>query len=103
MFFGNDLVSNTSGIINLGGIGWTNFTTTLRWNKVYNDKLFSNTVLYTGAYNYRLFAGTNSWSSVVGNVSLKSDYTYYSTPRSTYNFGVELHSYYFNPGSLSSG
>ncbi len=102
LFFGNDLVSNTSGIINLGGIGWTNFTSTLRWNKVYNDKLFSNTVLYTGAYNYRLFAGTNSWSSVVGNVSLKSDYTYYSSPRSTYNFGVELHSYFFNPGSLNS-
>lgn len=103
VFFGNDLVSNTSGIINLGGIGWTNFTSTLRWNKVYNDKLFSNTVLYTGAYNYRLFAGTNRWNSVVGNLSLKSDYTYYRGPKSTYNFGVELHSYFFNPGALNAG
>ena len=101
LFFGNDLVANTSGTFNLGGIGWTNFTSTLRWNKVYNDKLFSNTVLYTGAYNYRLFVGNNQWSSVVGNLSLKSDYTYFKSPRATYNFGLELHSYYFNPGSLN--
>ncbi len=100
LFFGNDQVSNKAGIFTLGGIGWSNFTSTLRWNKVYNDKWFSNTVLYTGAYNYRLFAGNNQWRSVVGNLSLKSDYTYYQSPKANYNFGLELHSYYFDPGSI---
>lgn len=100
MFFGNDIVSQNANFITLGGIGWNNFTSTLRWNKVYNDKLFSNTVLYTGAYNYRLFVGNNTWKSVVGNLSLKSDYTYFRSPKATYNFGVELHSYHFNPGEL---
>jgi hypothetical protein len=100
LFFGNDLLSNNRGFLNLGGINWTNFTSTFRWNKVYSDKLFSNTVLYTGAYNYKLFIGNNKWNSVVGNLSLKSDYTYYKSPKATYKFGVELHSYYFNPGAL---
>lgn len=100
LFFGNDMVSNNAGLFSLGGIGWSNFTSTLRWNKVYNDKWFSNTVLYTGAYNYRLFAGNNQWRSVVGNLSLKSDFTYYHSPKANYNFGLELHSYYFDPGSI---
>lgn len=97
VFRGTDVFGNT----NLeSGISWGNFAATLRWNHIINPKLFSNTILYTGNYQYELFSGNNKWHSGIAKLSLKSDFTYYPTPKLTGRFGAELHGYYFNPGQV---
>ncbi len=98
---GVDALSNQTESVS--GINWANVATTLRWNHVFSPKLFSNTTIYSGAYNYRLFFNDNAWESGIGTVSLKSDFTHFVNPRVESRFGLELSGYGFNPGKLSSG
>ncbi len=86
-----------------GGIAWGNFTSTLRWNHLFNAKLFSNTTLYTGVYNYRLSWLGNEWQSGIGQLNIKSDFTYYVNPNLVAKFGLEFGGFAFNPGALSDG
>ncbi|HMQ46738.1 MAG TPA: TonB-dependent receptor [Saprospiraceae bacterium] len=84
------------------GINWGNLALTLRWNYLFNPKLFSNTILSSSSYLYELKGGGNKWSSGIANITLKTNFTYYISDRWTSHFGAELHGYYFNPGQVST-
>lgn len=86
----------------VAGIRWGNFASTLRWNHIFGPKLFSNTTIYTGSYDYRLFSPPNSWRSSLGTLSLKSDFTHYANARLTARFGLESQGYFINPGSVTT-
>jgi hypothetical protein len=49
-YFGNDHF----GFNNVMGFDWGNKTTTLRWNHIFSNKLFSNTSLIYSDYNYHV-------------------------------------------------
>ncbi len=83
-------------------INWGNVAMTLRWNHIFGPKLFSNTIIYTGSYNYNLSFSQNSWTSAIGTLSLKTDFTHYTSPVFKSKFGLELQNYYFNPGRIST-
>ncbi len=83
------------------GIRWGNFTSTIRWNHLFGPRLFSNTTLYTGSFDYRLFSNPNIWRSSLGNLSLKSDFTHYASSKFTSQFGFEVQAYFINPGSVT--
>ena len=100
VFNGGDRLTNSNPVNELSGLGWNNFAASIRWNHIFNPKLFSNTILYTGNYRYNLYSGNNSWLSGIGKLSLKSDFTYFSSPKLTTKFGVELHAFNFNPGQI---
>lgn len=83
---------------------WQNFASTLRWNHLFSERLFSNTMLYTSYYDYYLFTSVENnqyWNSLIGNISLKSDYTFYANTKNTIKFGAAINSHYFNPGNLN--
>ncbi len=84
------------------GIRWGNFAATFRWNHIFGPKLFSNTTIYTGSYDYRLFSPPNSWRSSLGTLSLKSDFTHYANARLTSKFGFESQGYFINPGGVTT-
>jgi len=88
---------------NNSGIEWANVSASLRWNHLFGPRLFSNTVLHTGNYAFRLDFGGNSWNSRISSLTLKSDFTYYINPLRQVRFGGELTGYGFNPGSISQG
>jgi len=98
---GQDLLSNTAA--NGAGMQWNNFAMTLRWNHIFNAKLFSNTILYTGNYQYKLSAPQDVWHSGIGKLSLKSDFTYFNSANLKTKFGLELHGFAFNPGKILVG
>ena len=101
---GWDFLSSTGDLSENGaGIQWNNFAATVRWNHIFNPKLFSNTILYTGNYQYKLSSTQDVWHSGIGKLSLKSDFTYYNNASLTTKFGVELQSYAFNPGKILVG
>ena len=104
------LINARDALANLGtvtgdraGIQWNNFAMTFRWNHIFGAKLFSNTTLYTGNYQYKLSSTEDVWHSGIGNVSLKSDYTWFNSAHITTKFGVEFHGYAFNPGKILVG
>ena len=84
---------------------WGNKTGTLRWNHIYNQKLFSNTSLIFSDYSYKIKITEGSQklvlSSLIRDFNLKQDFTYYKNDRSTLEFGGNIIYHKFLPGSLS--
>jgi len=88
------------------GINWQNSTTTLRWNHLYSDRLFSNLTLLGSRYDYYLntnIENNDYWNSHIDNVSLKYDFTWYAKPNNTMRFGMLSALHFHNPGNLYHG
>lgn len=78
---------------------WGNLLAALRWNHLFSSKLFSNTTLslteykYRNLYNYEYQTDTlqkeikSKITSGIIDASLKSDFTYYLSPRYEMRFG----------------
>ena len=103
-YYGADVLSNINTELTHFGINWRNFTSTLRWNHIYSEKLFSNTTLYSSFYNYNLSLAEierYKWNSTITNFTLKTDFTYYLRPEHSLRFGASLNAHRFNPGNIN--
>ena len=100
-FYGKDNFTNQR-INETGGIRWYNFTSTLRWNHIYNSRLFSNLTLYTSTYNYNLLADATIWESEINNVTINYDFSYFINPETSLRFGINQTFHDFNPGNLTA-
>jgi hypothetical protein len=85
----------------LSNIKTGNFAATLRWNRTLGAKLFTNTTLYTGNYSYVSRFTPNVWSSALGTLSLKSDFTHFASAAYQAKFGVEVQGYFNSPGGIT--
>jgi hypothetical protein len=86
------------------GISWNNLVGTLRWNHVFNNRLFSNTTVNYSIYNYYLFISKQQddyWNSSISNLTAKTDFTWYLNPNNTLKAGLEVSSHLSNPGNVT--
>lgn len=86
------------------GIEWTNRTTTLRWNHIFNKRLFLNTTIAGGVYDYFLHTDLSTqtkWNSHLSNATLKTDFSYFKNPQEEITFGLSLGGYNFGPGNVT--
>jgi len=91
---------------NYFGFDWGNFTTTLRWNHLFNEKLFLNTSFIYSNYNY-VFEVVNEGiefdlTSSIRDWNLKADFQYYLKPGNNMFFGFKSNYHHFLPGEVSS-
>ncbi|MBS1634294.1 MAG: TonB-dependent receptor [Bacteroidetes bacterium] len=83
---------------------WGNTTASLRWNHIFNTKMFMNLTTFYSNYDYELgFSddGTGQkfeWRSNIINYSLKPDFIYYLNSRNTIRFGAQAIMFNFSPG-----
>ncbi|MEO1652240.1 MAG: TonB-dependent receptor [Bacteroidota bacterium] len=81
---------------------WGNATATFRWNKVFNEKLFSNLTFFYSNYDYELGFGDGEdsfdWQSRIINYSVKADFDYFLNPKNNIRFGGQIIFYKFVPG-----
>ncbi len=72
-------------------IPWGNSTATLRWNHVFNRRLFSNTTLVYNDYKFKFSAQQENFeiglSSGIRDGSAKIDFDYYPLPNHKLKFG----------------
>ncbi len=104
IFNGSDFFTNNTQSNIYGAIAWRNFASTLRWNHLFSDKLFSNLTVFTSAYNYFLYTSVQEdryWNSRISNLNFKYDLTFFKSPESTTKFGANFNIYGFNPGNLN--
>lgn len=97
-YFGRDVFLLNESFANTYG----NATLNLRWNHVYNDKIFSNLSLIYSNYYYGLtldFIGFN-WDSGIKNYNLKYDFKHYISNNFKLNYGFNSTYYNFNPGTI---
>ncbi len=88
------------------GFNWGNKTSTLRWNHLFNDRLFSNFTLYYSNYDYELKFGddedTFDWNARIINLSAKPEFSYYINPNNLIRFGGQSIFYEFQPANAVS-
>lgn len=81
---------------------WGNKTTSLRWNHLFNSKIFSNLTLVYSDYSYSLGVPSGSfafeWESHIYNYNVNYDFTVFATPKNTLKFGMNSTYYRFLPG-----
>ncbi len=98
-YYGKDNLTNEANNES-GGIRWSNFASTLRWNHIYNQRLFSNLTIFGSSYNYTLLTKDVQWLSEIGSFNINFDFSYYVKPGRTFKFGLNQSFYTFNPGNL---
>ena len=105
-YFGRDVFNFVNGRQSLKvNIPWGNATGTLRWNHVFNKKLFANTTLVYNDYNFTFNGLQNNFeiklASGIRDVSLKQDFDLYPASNHKLKFGW-LYTYHrFKPSVVS--
>ncbi|MEQ8903691.1 TonB-dependent receptor [Ekhidna sp.] len=84
------------------GFSWGNRTSTVRWNHLFNDRLFSNFTFFFSDYEYELAFGDNprdrfEWNSDINTLALKPSFTYFIDQKNELTFGGEFYNYVFEP------
>lgn len=101
-YFGKDEL----GFSDKFGFNWGNTTATVRWNHIFNDRLFSNTSFIYSDFNYNVGVNGNSGdfdiASKIGNWNLKQDFSFYPSNRSTIRFGANALNQTIRPASLDA-
>lgn len=86
-------------------IDWGNATATVRWNHVFNKKLFSNTTLVYNDYHFNLNGAQNDFninlSSGIRDLTAKTDFDYYISPEHKLKFGALFTHHTFLPNIVS--
>jgi len=93
------------GFAGIAGFGWGNTTTTVRWNHIFNQKLFLNTSVIYSRYNYQIdfnLAKNLNFQRLnyIDDISIKQDYTFYINPKNTLRFGFWDTYHTFLPGRI---
>ncbi len=105
-YFGRDVFDFKNGRQSLNvTIPWGNATGTLRWNHVFNNKLFANTTVVYNDYNFSFTGAQNNFkvklASGIRDVSLKQDFDFYPYAKQKIKFGL-LYTYHrFTPSVVS--
>ncbi|MEC3906277.1 TonB-dependent receptor [Tamlana sp. 2201CG12-4] len=97
-YFGRDKFDLSNIVENEYG----NASGNLRWNHVFNDKLFSNLSLIYSKYDYRfvLSFAELDWIADIKNYNLKYDFGYYVNDKLKIDFGVSGIFHNLNPGEV---
>jgi hypothetical protein len=106
-YFGRDILNFTDNISEFKlGINWGNATGVMRWNHLFNDKLFMNVSAILSEYKFsfaaqqsgfeiKLFSGIKDWNG-------KVDFSYYPAIRHEIKFGVNYIFHTLTPTSVSA-
>jgi TonB dependent receptor/CarboxypepD_reg-like domain/TonB-dependent Receptor Plug Domain len=105
-YFGRDVFDFANGRQSLKvNIPWGNATGTLRWNHIFNKRLFGNTTAVYNDYNFTFKAAQNNFelklASGIKDVSIKQDFDLYPFTGHKIKFGG-LYTYHrFTPSVVS--
>ncbi|MEO7120388.1 MAG: TonB-dependent receptor, partial [Ginsengibacter sp.] len=105
-YFGKDKFDFVNGQQSLKvHIPWGNATGTLRYNHVFNNRLFSNTTLVYNDYNFNFGANQNSFQinlfSGIKDLNVKEDFDLYSFKNHKIKFGAIYTYHTFTPNVVS--
>jgi len=121
-YFGNDALKlrqetqRTSGVIKEKGLlGWGNATGTIRWNHLFNQKLFMNATLSLTDFKFLLSndlerrradtlvsSSLTEFSSSIRDYTLKADFDYFPNNAHNLKFGALLTNHRFKPRAFLS-
>jgi len=105
-YFGKDKFGFDDGLFNFS-FDWGNKTGTLRWNHIFNNKLFLNTTAIYSDYTYEINNRLNEFkinlSSQVKDLNFKMDFDYFYNDKHTIKFGFQSVYHTLRPGGFNGG
>ena len=106
-YFGRDVFNFNQGEDGFRTkVPWGNATTSIRWNHLFNDKLFMNTSLIFSDYDFSFEIGQSDFElklfSGITDYNAKLDFSYYPTIRHNVKFGANYIFHEFTPSSASA-
>lgn len=105
-YFGRDVFGFDGDFFDFD-FDWGNATGTVRWNHVFNPKLFANTTFTYSDYQYNIKNKVTGFSFEVGSnirdANLKSDFYLALNNAHTLRFGANLTRHQFSVGRLQAG
>ena len=99
-YYGRDVFSMGDNF----GINWGNITQTLRYNRIWNDKLFSNTSFVYSNFDFVIdIKSTEPDFSIVSKIqdfNLKHEFQYFSNANNNWKFGLTTTHHTNIPGGI---
>lgn len=88
------------------GLNWGNKTATLRWNHIFNNKLFLNSSLIYSNYNYGFgFNLSNNMLNInsgIRDINVKEDFQYFINANNKLKFGINAIHHTYHPGEIDA-
>ena len=105
-YFGRDVFNFSNAKRSFrADIPWGNATGTVRWNHVFNRKLFANTTLLYNDYNFTFGAAQNNFeislASGIRDLGAKIDFDYYPATQHKIKFGGQSTHHKFIPNVVT--
>lgn len=106
-YFGRDVFRYKSPDSDFSiNVPWGNTTGTLRWNHLFNNKLFMNTALIYTDYQFEFEGGQDAFTfklfSGITDYNLKSDFTWLPNVKHNVKFGGQYIYHVFVPSNASA-
>ena len=105
-YLGDDLIGFRNSGFNFD-FNWGNRAGTLRWNHIFNPRLFANTSVTASSYRYNIKNSLEGFSfnltSNIKDLSFKSDFDYVPGNAHTFKFGAQAVKHTFDVGRLKAG
>lgn len=105
-YFGRDVFGFDGDFFDFN-FDWGNATGTVRWNHVFNPKLFANTTFTYSDYQYNIENRLTGFSFLLGSnirdANFKTDFYYAVNNRHTLRFGGNATYHWFTVGRLKAG
>jgi hypothetical protein len=99
-YFGRDVVK----LGDLLAMDYGNATGTVRWNHVFNQRLFMNTTSIFSNYRYEMGISEGvtrfTWITYIRDFNQRLDFTYFLNPKNTLSFGAQAILHNFIPGKV---
>lgn len=101
-YFGRDVLKLTNPERDFNfNMPWGNATATLRWNHLFNDRLFMNALFIFNDYDFSVSGGQDLFSfklqSGITDFGVKLNFDYYPMPRHQIKFGGDYTYHIFTP------
>lgn len=101
LFFSGYLGRDKMGVDKVVNTDWGNLIGTLRWSRMLNNKMFMNTSLIYNQYSYNVDLDMSidaHVSSKIHDYTLKQEFTYVYSPKSSWKFGYSSTYHNVSPG-----
>jgi len=99
-YFGRDVMK----LDTLMSIDYGNQTSTVRWNHLFNPRIFSNFTLIYSDFSYSLGQPSGpaafNWNAHVIDYGFNNDYTWFLNPSNKIEFGIQEKLHFFKPGKI---
>lgn len=81
-----------------------NYLATLRWNHIYNEKLFANTSLIYNGFkgSFTISDDANNWKNNIQEVRLKHQLSYFLNDKNTIDAGIKIGFHNYKPSEYEN-